>query len=199
MKRHAAIGNVAWRRYLLILVPALAVAGLTVAYAGQGSLAASFAISGTEFKLTADSLDGTGFVSYSAVDTSTDGKHTAVTPAGFASAELHNLCQSVVSHSPFGDITMRLTAGKSTSVKATNMVVDFTQLAGDITFKGYAGGLDASHLTGGPTTGGKGQWGQQARTVHIENLRQNTLSTTAATFVLSGLSIKTSFGKHECY
>jgi hypothetical protein len=200
MKKHSAtIGRVAWRRYVLIFVPALAVAGLTVTVAGRGALAASFAVSGTEFKLTADSLDGTGFVSYSSVDTSADGRHAAVTPAGFARAELRNLCQSVVSRSPFGDVTMRLTAGRSTTVKATNLVVDFNQLAGDITFTGYAGGVDASQLTGGPTAGDKGQWGQQAKSVHIDKLRQNTLSTTAATFVLSGLNINASFGKHECY
>jgi len=198
---HAAVsGGVAWRRYALILAPALAVAGLTVALAGQGALAASFAVSGTDFKLSADTLDGTGFVSYSSVDTSADGKHVAVTPAGFRTAQLHNLCQSVVSSTPFGDVTMRLTAGKgSTPVKATNMVADFNQLGGDITFKGYAGGVDAAHLSGGPTTGDRGQWGQQSSTIHIDHLRQNTLSTTAATFVLSGLNIDVSFGKHECY
>lgn len=196
----AVTGRVAWRRYALILVPALAVAGLTVGLAGQGALAASFAISGTEFKLSADSLDGTGFVSYSSVDTSAGGKHTAVTPAGFATAELHNLCQSVVSPSPFGPVTMRLTAGAGgTPVKATNMVADFNQLSGSITFNGYVGGVDAAHLSGGPTTGDKGQWGQQAKTIHIDKLRQNTVSTTAATFILNGLNIDVSFGKHECY
>lgn len=195
----ATTGRIAWRRYTFILAPALAVAGLTVALAGEGAVAASFAISGTEFKLSADSMDGTGFVSYSSVDTSTDGKHTAVTPAGFATAQLHNLCQSVVSPSPFGPVTMRLTAGKDTPVKATNMVADFNQLSGSITFNTYASGIDASRLSGGPTTGDKGQWGQQAKTIHIDNLRQNTLSTTAGSFVLSGLNIDVSFGKNECY
>lgn len=195
----AVSGRVAWRRYALILVPALAIAATAVAMAGQGALAASFAISGTEFKLSADSLDGTGFTSYSSVATSADGKHTAVTPGGFAKAELHNLCQSVVSPSPFGDVTMRLTAGEKTAVKATNLVADFNQLSGNITFKGYVGGVDASQLSGGPATGDKGQWGQQAKTVHIDQLRQNTLSTTAATFVLSGLNINVSFGKKECF
>jgi hypothetical protein len=192
-------GRIAWRRYALIFAPALAIAGLTVALAGQGAVAASFAISGPAFKLSADSLDGTGFVSYSSVDTSANGKHVAVTPAGFKTAQLHNLCQSVLSSTPFGDVTMRLTAGKDTPVKATNMVADFNQLGGDITFTNFVGGVDASKLSGGPTAGDKGQWGQQAEVIHIDHLRQNTLSTTAATFALSGLNIDVSFGKHECY
>jgi Family of unknown function (DUF6230) len=199
MTNAAVSGRIAWRRYALIFAPALAIAGLTVALAGQGALAASFAISGPAFELSADQLDGTGFVSYSSVDTSADGKHVAVTPAGFKTAQLHNLCQSVVSSTPFGDVTMRLTAGKDTPVKATNLVADFNQLGGDITFTNFVGGLDASTLSGGPTTGDKGQWGQQAGVIHIDHLRQNTVSTTAATFVLSGLNIDVSFGKHECY
>lgn len=193
------VGRVAWRRYAVIFVPALALAGVTVTLAAQGALAASFAISGTSFKLSADTLDGTGFVSYSSVDTGTDGKRHAVTPAGFRTAKLTNLCQSVVSPTPFGPVTMRLTAGRTTPVTATNMVADFDQLSGEITFGAYANGVDASRLTGGPTTGDKGQWGQQAKTIHIDRLRQHTWSTTAATFVLSGLNIDVSFGAHECY
>jgi hypothetical protein len=200
MEPAAHAGRVAWRRYALIFVPAIALAGLTVGLAGQGALAASFAISGTQFKLSADSLDGTGFVSYGTVDTTADGKHVAVTPAGFSSVTMHNLCQSVVSPSPFGTVTMKLTAGGgSTPVKATNLVADFNQLGGDITFNGYAGGVDAAKLSGGPTIGTAGQWGQQSRTIHIDHLRQNTVATTAATFVLSGLNIDVSFGDHPCY
>jgi hypothetical protein len=195
----AVSGRVAWRRYAVILASGLAVAGILVTLSAQNALATSFAIAGPEFKLSADSVDGTGFVSYSTVDTSVDGKHTAVTPSGFTTAELHNLCQSVVSPSPFGDITMRLTAGSGdTPVKATNMVADYSQLAGDITFTGYAGGVDASRLNG-PATGAKGSWGQQAQKIHIDKLRQNVFGTTASTFKLAGLKIDVSFGKHECF
>jgi len=183
----------------MVFVPAFVVAGLTMSLAAQGALAASFAVSGTSFKLAADSLDGTGFVSYGAVDTGADGAHHPVTPGGFRSAQLKNLCQSVVTPSPFGPVTMRLTAGGTTPVKATNMVADFDQLQGDITFNGYASGMDASQVSGGPSTGARGQWGQQAKTIHIANLRQRAWSTTAATFILSGLTIKVSFGTHECF
>ncbi len=189
----------AWRRYALILAPALALAGATVVMAGQGALAASFAVAGTDYKLSAEKLVGHGFVSYSSADTSADGKHHAVTPAGFHTATLSKLCQSVVSSTPFGDVTMKLEAGKSKDVEATDLVADFDQLTGNITFTGYASGVDASKLSGGPTTGDKGQWGQQADEITITNLHQHTWSTTAATFNLTGLSINVSFGKDECF
>lgn len=195
----SAVGRVAWRRYTLITAPALGLAAVMITLAGQGAVAASFAVSGSAFKLSADKLEGTGFVSYGQVDTSSDGKPHAVNQSGFASAELHNLCQSVVSPTPFGTMTMRLTAGKSAPVKATNMVADFDQLSGSITFSGYANGVDAAQVRGGPSTGNKGDWAQQAKTAHIDDLRQNTWATTAGTFELTGLTIDVSLGKHECF
>jgi hypothetical protein len=177
----------------------MGVAGLLLALTGQGALAASFAVSGTAFKLSADSLDGTGFVSYGTVDTSADGTNVSVNQAGFTTAELNNLCQSVVSDTPFGTMTMRLTAGADTPVTASNMVADFDQLGGDITFTNYASGVDASQVSGGPSTGAEGEWSQQAQSIHIDSLRQNTWATTAGTFILKGLNIDVQFGEHACF
>ena len=194
----AVAGRIAWRRYAMIFAPAIVVAGMVVVLSSRGAVAASFAISGAPFKLSADALDGTGFVSYTSVDTGTDGKHHAVTPSGFASARLTNLCQSVVTPTPFGPVTMRLTAGKTAPVKASNLVADFDQLSGNLQFNGYSSGVDAAQLSGA-TTGPRGGWGQQAKSVHIAHLHQHSLATTAATFLLTGLTIDVSFGTHECY
>ncbi|HEY6796255.1 MAG TPA: DUF6230 family protein [Kineosporiaceae bacterium] len=194
----AVAGRIAWRRYAMIFAPAIALAAVIVLLSGKGALAASFAISGAPFKLSADTLDGTGFVSYTSVDTGADGKHHAVTPSGFATAKLTNLCQSVVSPTPFGPVTMRLTAGKTEPVQATNLVADFDQLSGDIQFTGYSNGVDAAEVSG-PATGEKGGWAQQAKAIHIDKLRQHSLATTAATFILTGLNIDVSFGTNECY
>jgi hypothetical protein len=194
-----ATGRIAWRRYALAAVPAMATAALSVVMTGQGAMAASFAMSGEPFKLSAKTLTGTGFVSYPTVDTASDGTTHAVTPAGFATAELTDLCQSAVVKTPLGNVTMRLTAGQATPVQAKNLVADFDQLSGNVTFTDYAGGVDASQLTGGPVTGGQGHWGQQAATIRIDNLHQNTLTTTAGTFVLTGLKIDVSLNGPECY
>src|SRR4051794_16407120 len=142
----AVAGRIAWRRYGMIFAPAIMLAGVIVVLSGRGALAASFAISGAPFKLSADTLDGTGFVSYTSVDTGTDGKRHPVTPGGFATAKLTNLCQSVVSPTPFGPVTMRLTAGKTHPVLAKGLVADFDQLSGDIQFNAYVAGVDAAQL-----------------------------------------------------
>lgn len=193
------VGGIAWKRYAAIAVPAFVIAGATVLLAGQGALAASFAVSGNSFTLTADTLDGTGFVSYGQIDTDgANGVHP-VTPSGFKSATLTNLCQSVVTDVPvIGPVTMKLTAGKTKAVVATDMVSDFDQLSGDITFTDYASGLDASTLSGGPVTGPAGTWGQQARIIHIDKLKQRAWRTTAGKFELNGLNIDVSLGKNDC-
>jgi hypothetical protein len=195
----AGAGRVVWRRYALVTLPAMGIAGTMLALTAQGALAASFAVSGTAFKLSASSLDGTGFVSYGTVNTSANGTNLSANQAGFTTAELHGLCQSVVSDTPFGTMTMRLTAGGDDPVKATNMVADYDRLGGDITFTDYASGVDASQVSGGPSVGEKGEWSQQSKKIHIDGLRQNTWATTAGTFVLKGLNIEVSFGEHECY
>lgn len=187
------------RRYAAVLVPSLLLAGLTVGLVGQGALAASFAISGTNFKLSADRLEATGFASYSSVESTVDGKTVAVTPAGFTEAKLYGLCQSVVSPTPFGDVTMILRAGSGDNpVIAKNLVADFDSLQGDVTFNGYSSGVDASQLAGG-AQGPAGSWGQQAQSATILNLKQNTWATTAATFILKGVKIDVSFDGKECF
>ena len=198
MTAQVGAGKVAWRRYAMILAPSLVLAGGVVALTGQGALAASFAVSGNSFKLSADTLDGTGFTSYTSVDSAADGSDHPVTPSGFEEAYLKNICQSVVSKTPFGDVTMRLTAGAKDPVKATNLVADFDQLAGDIVFTDYESGIDASTMSGA-AKGPQGGWGQQAAKIHIDNLRQRTWATTAGSFALQGLSIDVSFGKNECF
>lgn len=199
MTAQVGAGKVAWRRYVMVLAPSLVVAGGIVALTGQGALAASFAVSGSSYKLSADTLDGTGFTSYTAVDNSADGSHHPVTPSGFKTADLGNICQSVVSKTPFGPVTMKLTAGAKQPVKATNLVADFDQLSGDITFTNYESGIDASTMDG-PAQGPAGMWGQQATKIHIDNLRQRTWATTAGSFALTGLSIDVSFGDNkDCF
>lgn len=201
MSAQVGAGKVAWRRYAMILAPSLVLAGGVVALTGQGALAASFAVSGDSFKLSADTLDGTGFTSYSSVDSGTNGANHPVTPSGFKTAELGNICQSVVSDTPFGKVMMKLTAGAKAPVKATNLVADFDQLSGDIVFTDYQSGIDASTMEGA-AKGPVGGWGQTAAKIHIDNLKQRTWSTTAGSFALQGLSIDVSFvkdGSKECF
>jgi len=56
-------------RAMLAAVPTVAVIGVLMGGVAQGAVPVSMAISGQQFKIAADKLDGTGFVGRQALDT----------------------------------------------------------------------------------------------------------------------------------
>lgn len=195
-------GRVRWRRFAVLTLPAVAVtAGLGIALA-QGALAASFAVSGQQFKVSATSLEGEGFAQYGSVDVNAREELIPVAVTAIKEAKLHSLCQSVVTSLPvIGDISLNLTAGQKTPVEAGNLFVDATQLSGDAVFSNIEIGRDASTLDKGPAEakGMQDLFAQQADTVSITNLQQTAWATNAGTFKLSGLKMNISKGKKECF
>ncbi|MEU7134078.1 DUF6230 family protein [Streptomyces sp. NPDC046261] len=196
-------GRVRWRKFAVLAVPGFAAtAALAVALA-QGALAASFAVSGQEFKVAARSLEGQGFAQYGSVDQNVRGKLLPVAVTAIKKAEINDLCQSVVTSLPgLGDISLKLSAGTGDKpVEAENLFLDATQLAGDATFKNIEIGRDASTLDKGPASaqGLQDAFAQQADRVEMTNLRQVAWATNAGSFKLSGLSMKIGFGKQECF
>ncbi|MFC0600858.1 DUF6230 family protein [Streptomyces palmae] len=192
-----------WRRFAVLCVPGFtATAALAVALA-NGALAASFAVSGQQFKVSADQLTGDGFAQYGSVDTNARDDLIPVAVTGIRKAKLDNLCQSVVTHLPIiGDISLKLSAGGGgKSVEATDLFMDATQISGDASFNNIEIGRDASTLDKGPdgAQGMQDLFSQQADDVSIKNLRTTAWATTAGTFRLNGLSMKISKGKQECF
>ncbi|MFF4993462.1 DUF6230 family protein [Streptomyces sp. NPDC000656] len=200
--RDAGGGRVRWRRFAVLTVPAIAVtAGLGIALA-QGALAASFAVSGQQFKVSASSLEGEGFAQYGSIDVNAREELIPVAVTAIKEAKLHSLCQSVVTTLPVvGDISLNLTAGTKAPVEASNLFVDATQLSGDAVFSNIEIGRDASTLDKGPAeaVGMQDLFAQQADTVSITDLQQTAWATNAGTFKLSGLSMNISKGKKECF
>jgi Family of unknown function (DUF6230) len=189
-----------WRRFGLVAVPAFLVSGAMVASVAQGALAASFAVAGTSFKLSASRLEAEGMVQYGTVDTGVDGTNHPVAVNGFKSAKLYNLCQTMVIPTPFKDMTVRLTAGSDTvPVTATNLVTDLDVLNGDVVFNGPNIGIDASTASKGPIKGKSGAFALEADSVEINNAEIQAWATTAGTFVLKGLKMSAAFGKDECF
>jgi hypothetical protein len=187
-----APGRVRWRRFAILFVPALAVAATLVALTAEGVLAANVSVSGSAFKVSSSQLNGTGFVQFGGVVTDAGHGQHPVAISGIRSATLANLCQSVA----VGPIVLRITAGGGgTPVSASNLIVDADQQSGSVvTFHNITIGQDASTLTEDPGVAGQvGGFGQQADSVTIDNLQQNTWLTTAGTFTLPGFSL--SFGK----
>ncbi len=95
-------------------------------------------------------------------------------------------------------MTRRITAGGGRSpAPASNLIVDSDNLSREATFNDIVIGQDAGTLSAGPgVTGPSGGFGQQADSVTIDNLHQNTWLTTGGTFTLPGFDL--SFG-NACY
>ncbi|KOT89303.1 cholesterol esterase [Streptomyces sp. WAC 06783] len=208
-----ARGGTRWKRFAVVMVPSVAATAAIGVAIAQGALAASFSVSGQQFKVTAKTLDGDGFVQYGALDKGQNGQHP-VAVVGMNSAEITKLCQSVVVPVPiFGDVTMQLKAGGGKEkVLAKKLYIDADDLQTNATFTNVDIGVSvddtgAGGKTPGPAKPGEGGRGaylpgsfaQQADKVHFEDVKQRAWATTAGTFKLSGLHMNVSRGKNECY
>lgn len=201
-----ARGGTRWKRFAVVMVPSVAATAAIGVALSQGALAASFSVSGQQFKVATDRLDGTGFVQYGAIDAQKGGKQVPVAVSGFSNAKIKNLCQSVVVPVPvFGDVSMKLSAGGGdTPVEAKNLYIDLDQLSADATFNNIDIGVAAGSTTKGPGMhkGDKadpGSFAQQADSATLTHVRQQAWATTAKTFKLSGLKMSVAKGKSECY
>ena len=183
-----------WRRFAILFIPAMAAAAVLVALTTEGVLAASISVSGSAFKVSSSELKGTGFEQFGGAVTDSKGGQHPVAISAIKSASLANLCQSV----SVGPITLRITAGGgATPATASNLIVDSDNLSGDATFNNIVIGQDAGTLNEVPgVTGPSGGFAQQADSVTIDNLRQNTWLTTAGSFTLPGFNL--TFG-NACY
>ncbi|TVZ03824.1 cholesterol esterase [Trebonia kvetii] len=176
-------GKVKWRRFALVAVPAVVVAGTMVGLTAEGALASSISVSGQEFTITADQLTGTGFAQFGGALPSSSGGQTPVIVSAMQNATMTNLCQSVT----VLGLTIHLTAGGGGGdpVSASNLVVDAdSQTASSAVFNNISIGQDAGTM-GGPA----GTFGEQASSVTINKLVQKTWYTTAGTFTLPNLSL----------
>jgi hypothetical protein len=202
----SAEGRTNWRRFALAMGLPTVAAGVLVAGVASGAVAANFSISGTQFKLSADKLEGTGFTQYSGklptetVQPTTGDKYLVAAKSGIASADIYNLCQTVA----VGPVILRIEAGKDPNnpVHADNLLIGMSELSGDATFTDINIGQDASTMNYADPVprGDVGGFGQQAKKVTITNLHQTAYSTSASTFKLSGMSLKLYLGNGtQCF
>ena len=211
------LGGTKWKRFALVMVPTVAIAGGMTVMMANGVLAASFAVSGQQFKVSADSLDGTTFVQSGDVIPTADGQAHAVAVAGIKSAKIKNMCQSVDVPIPLigKDLTIVLRAGKSSDVTATNLVLDTNQVdSTQADFSGVNIGASAADVdkatnipgwqghdknTGKPAAYGPGDFSQVVDHALLQNVKQTAYSTTAGTMSLPGLSISANFNADQCF
>nr|WP_228869576.1 DUF6230 family protein [Streptomyces halstedii] len=208
-------GGTRWKRFALVMVPSVAATAAVGIGLAQGALAASFSVSGQEFKVKATELEGWDFVQYGSVASgkTLEGKdmHASVAVSGFSKANITNMCQSVVTPKVpgIGTVTLRLEAGGGgTPVKAKSLYLDVSELDADAEFKNIDIGVAAGSL---PKSEGKPGiqpntqanpygFSQRAEKALLKNVKQKAWATTAGTFNLSGLKLRLSTGTdQECY
>ncbi|MFE0698930.1 DUF6230 family protein [Streptomyces sp. NPDC058872] len=215
-------GGTRWKRFAVVMVPSVAATAAIGVGLAQGALAASFSISGQEFKVKANSLVGKDFVQYGSVDAGKDleGKDFAapVAVSGFSEAWITNMCQSVVTPKvPFiGDVTLRLEAGTEAvktgkdedKVYAKGIYLDVSELKTDAEFKNIDIGVAAGALAKSPgkpgiqpnTQANPYGFGQRADQATLSNVEQKAWATTAGTFKLPDLHLSLHRGTSaECY
>lgn len=204
-----ARGGTRWRRFAVVMVPSVAATAAIGIGISQGALATSFAVSGQQFKVSADKIEAEGFTQYGALDHTKKGTKP-VTVVGMDEADIYNLCQSVVIPVPgFGDVSMVLGAGGGKEpVYAKNIFIDADKLSADATFTNIDIGVAADSVTKGPGVNPKdqpgknylpGSFAQQAESAVLKDVEQRAWATSAATFRLSGLHMDVKKGKHECF
>src|SRR5215831_1519875 len=160
------VGRTRWRRFLIVLAPAYAAIAGLIFLAASGTLAVSFAVSGTALTVTATSLstgaadgNGIGLYQFGVADLAGNGTPVPQVETIIPNATLVNLCQSV----SVGPLTLRTTAGTvaGSPVTATNLVVDATSIsATTATFSNLNIGQDMGQFTSpaltAPTSRGSG-------------------------------------------
>jgi len=185
-----------------VLAAGLAVAGLLLVALSQGALAASFAVSGTSFKISADRLEGTGFVQFGGVDGGPEGSHPVATSA-FRAVVIDNFCQSVTLRSlpVVGDVTLRIASPGEEGMVANDIVLGVERLSGDLTLVNPQIGVDAGQVSKGPpgVVGLPGGFAQQADAATIVGMRQTAWSATAYTLRLKNSLLTLHDGGGECY
>ncbi len=208
-----SFGKTRWRRFAVVMVPTLAVTAAVGISVAQGALAASFSVSGTDFKVSADSLTGQNFVQYGTVDVQKGGKMIPVAVSGFGSAKISNLCQSVavdLSQIGLGTYVLKIQAGTDANnpVTASNLYIDMTDLqAQTATFNNINIGVAEGGVTKGTVSSGDasspfysaGGFAQEADSATLTGVQQTAWATSAGTFSLNNMHLSINSTNNECF
>ncbi|WP_369193656.1 DUF6230 family protein [Streptomyces djakartensis] len=206
-------GGTRWKRFAVVMVPSVAAAACVGVGLAQGALAASFSVSGQQFKVSAGHLHGDGFAQYGGIDTvykTTEGKEKVPVPvaiSSFDTATIKKMCQSVATPIPLigKTVYLRLEAGNDKPVTAENLYIDVAQLDADAKFKNIDIGVAVKDKTRGPAVKQgenvlPGGFAQQAESADLTGVKQTAWATSAGTFTLNGLSMKLGMDKGmECF
>ncbi|MER6148877.1 DUF6230 family protein [Streptomyces hirsutus] len=194
-------GRTHWKRSAVMLVPCtLAVGAMGIALA-QGAIAASFAVSGTAFKVRAEEVTANGLSSFpSSIGSGGDAKPVLL--AAVKDGTVLGVCVSLKQKVPVvGEISMLVRSGSDKPLKGSNLIVNADALTGGggkVT--GVQAGRDASTLSGAPgVTGPKGVFGVQADSAVAHDVNSTAYSANSGTLTLEKLEIEFSRTGKQCF
>ncbi|MES2171460.1 MAG: DUF6230 family protein [Actinomycetota bacterium] len=186
-------------RILIAAVPVAVVSAVLVGGVAQGAVPVSFAVSGSQFQISASDLEGTGFSQYAGTAPDSAGVQHQVAIANIGQATLADLCQSVVSDTPLGKVGVMITAGGGGKpASATDLQIAMTDLKGDSSFGNIRIGVDASTVNT-KEKGSAGDFAQDSDTISIKDLQQTSWSTQASVFTLTGMHVQLTDGTKTCF
>ncbi|MGW0916948.1 DUF6230 family protein [Streptomyces sp. NPDC002784] len=191
-------GRTNWRRFGLASLAATLLATGTVATTTAAEIPVSFAVAGNPFTVTAEHLEATGATQFASFREDAKGSSHPVTVVGIRSASIEGLCQSAVARTPLGAVTLIIRSNGDAPVTARNVALDITRLTGDMTFHSVEMGRDAATLDSSGIVGTPGTYGQQARSLTVENARLQAWSLTAGMFSLTGSDMSVQRGEQTC-
>jgi len=211
-------GKTRWKRFAVVMVPTIAATAAVGVSIAQGALAASFSVSGSQFKVSAGKLHGDGFTQYGTVLQTADPKNAAhavpVAVSGFNKATINQLCQSVDVPTPFGPYELTINAGgtydaktgtaSGTPVTASALFIDMTDLHADTaTFNNINIGVATGGITKGPVNPDQktdpAGFAQEADSADLTGVQQTAWATNAATFSLNGMHLSLAPGSNGCF
>lgn len=198
VRRQLPPGRTNIRRFIALFSICVAVALTLTAATWTGKLPVQLALTGPQFKISADRLEGRGFVQF--VNAGQGGQATPAIMSGIDTAKITNLCQSTLINTPTGPVTLRVTAGQKAPVTVSKLVLNLAELSGDVSFSDLELGLDASTVDEAPgLKGEQGSYAHQAKRVTVTNLRTTSRITTAGAFRLGGMKMRVLPGRQECF
>jgi Family of unknown function (DUF6230) len=195
-------GRTHWKRSAMMFVPCVAAVGALGIALAEGAVAASFAVSGTAFKVSASEVTAQGVSSFPSSIGSSANDAKPVLLAAVKDGTVSDVCVSLKQKLPLvGEISMLVHSGADKPLAGSDLVVNadaLTGAGGKVT--GVQAGRDASILTGAPgVTGPKGVFGVQADTAVAHDVESTAYSANGGTLTLEKLDIEFSRSGKQCF
>lgn len=192
-------GRTNWKRTGLMFFPLVGCVGVMVLAMAQGALAASFAVSGSAFQVSASEVHADSVSSFPSSLSTLEGEGQAVLLAAVEEGSASDVCVSLIQDLPMvGEISMIVRSGVDSPIQGTNLVVNTEALTGASgTVHNVEAGRDASTLQG--TQGPEGLFGVQASSMDAVDVESTAWAANGGTLTLEGLEVEISPSGSTCF